>query len=71
MTKIKTLLNTSFYILDNGCNDGGVSSCLHKGICLRNGSCSCRLQYNGINCSFKRTGFKNLRFLMKENFYKL
>ena len=63
---IKTLVKILFYIIDNGCNDGGVSSCLHKGICLQNGSCSCRLKYKGINCAFKRTGFKILNFLMKD-----
>ena len=45
------------YIVDNGCNDGGILMCLNKGSCLRNGSCSCGLKYKGINCAFKRTGF--------------
>ena len=60
--KIRILNIDLIYIVDNGCNDGGILMCLNEGICLRNGSCSCGLLYKGINCAFKRTGFEFIDF---------
>ena len=38
------------FFQDNGCNFGGVFTCLNDGQCLSNGSCECTLGFSGITC---------------------